>query len=325
MVIDMDSTKKTPSGSNFHIDDFDRELIGALREDGRQSLANLGIAIGLSGDSVKDRLDRLTNLGILKVTCTVDPRVLGYSSITLLGIKVTGPAENIAEDLALLTEFDFVACTAGEFDIIAEVVCVSEVHLLHILDSHVRARADVASIVAFSYLQVLKFSPGHNEDQTSWSNSDLPQLDTVDRRIVEELQHDGRLSYQELAERIGHPYQTTRRRARALLDDGVIHPEVLVNRLVEGTAVIAGVNLRTTGPIPDIAQALAQLTEVEVAVLTTGSFDLMLEVACRDREHLAQLVGETLPAIPGVVSTETNIYLRVVKLPQSWLGLVRQL
>jgi Lrp/AsnC family transcriptional regulator for asnA, asnC and gidA len=325
MFIVMDSIKKVPSDSNLYIDGFDRELIGALREDGRQSLANLGTAIGLSGDSVKDRLDRLTNLGILKVTCTVDPKVLGYSSITLIGIKVTGPAENIAEELAKVTEFDFVACTAGEFDIIAEVVCTSEVHLLQILDSHVRARTDVASIVAFSYLQVLKFSPGHDKNQNSWATSEPPKLDAVDLLIIQELQQDGRLSYQELAERIGHPYQTTRRRARALLEEGVIHPEVLINRLVEGTAVIAGVNLRTTGPITEIARALAKVPEVEVAVLTTGSFDLMLEVACRDREHLAQLVGETLPAIPGVVSTETNIYLRVVKLPQSWLGLVRQL
>lgn len=321
----MDSNKQALSESNLYIDEFDRKLIGALREDGRQSLANLGTAIGLSGDSVKDRLDRLTNLGILKVTCTVDPKLLGYTSITLIGIKVTGPAEAIAEELARVAEFDFVACTAGEFDIIAEAVCRSEAHLLQILDSQVRARSDVSSLVAFSYLDVLKFSPGHKKDQASWEKSDLPQLDDVDLRIIQELQLDGRLSFQELAERIGHPYQTTRRRARALLEEGVIHPEVLTNRLVEGTAVIAGVNLRTTGPITEIARALANVSEVEVAVLTTGSFDLMLEVACRDREHLARLVGQVLPAIPGVVSTETNIYLRVVKLPQSWLGLVRQL
>lgn len=320
----MDSNISTPNGSNLYIDEFDRKLIAALKQDGRQSLANLGSEIGLSGDSVKDRLDRLTSYGILKVTCTVDPKLLGFTSITLIGIKVSGPAEPIAEALAAVTEFDFVACTAGEFDIIAEAVCRSDSHLLEILDRHIRARPDVASLVAFSYLDVLKFLPGRESELPASPVQEPAQLDDVDLRIIQELQLDGRLSFQELAERIDHPYQTTRRRARALLEGGVIRPEVLVNRLVEGTAVIAGVNLRTTGPIPEIARELGKLAEVEVAVLTTGSFDLMLEVACRDREHLARLVGQVLPGIPGVVSTETNIYLRVVKLPQSWLGLVRQ-
>jgi Lrp/AsnC family transcriptional regulator for asnA, asnC and gidA len=98
-----------------------------------------------------------------------------------------------------------------------------------------------------------------------------------------------------------------------------------VNRLVEGTAVVAGVNLRTTGPIERVAEELLALREVEIAVFTTGSFDLMLEVACKDREHLAKLVGKTIPSINGVLSTETSIYQRVLKLPQSWSGLVRKM
>lgn len=320
----MDSISPKDNASYLYIDEVDRKLIDALRQDGRQSLANLGSEIGLSGDSVKDRLDRLTSYGILKVTCTVDPKLLGFASITLIGIKVTGPAEPIAEALAKVKEFDFVACTAGEFDIIAEAVCSSDAHLLEVLDRHIRARHDVASLVAFSYLDVLKFLPGREEQKPEPQIRAIGPIDDVDRRIIQELQIDGRLSFQELAERIDHPYQTTRRRARTLLETGVIRPEVLVNRLVEGTAIIAGVHLRTSGPIPEIAKELGKLPEVEVAVLTTGSFDLMLEVACRDREHLARLVGDVIPGIPGVVSTETNIYLRVVKLPQSWLGLVRQ-
>lgn len=311
--------------SRLGIDDLDRKLIWQLRLDGRQSLANLGQAIGLSGDSVKDRLDRLTRLGIVKVTCSVDPKVLGYTSITLVGVRVTGPAERIAEELAAVPEFDFVACTAGEFDILVEVVCRSEQQLLEVVDSRLRSRPDVSAVVSFTYLDVLKFQPGSSGLFRADSPGKPLELDDVDLAIISALQVDGRLSFQDLAEQIGVPYQTTRRRAKYLLDNDIVRPEVLTNRLVEGTAVIAGVNLRTSGPIAAIAKELSKLEEVEIAVLTTGSFDLMLEVACRDRQHLARLVGEVLPAINGVVSTETNIYLRVVKLPQSWDGLVRKL
>lgn len=311
--------------SRLSVDELDRRLISQLRLDGRQSLANLGAAIGLSGDSVKDRLDRLTKLGIVKVTCSVDPKVIGYTSLTLIGVRVCGPAEKIAEELAAVAEFDFVACTAGEFDILVEAVCRGDQELLQVIDLHLRSRPDVTGIVSFSYLDVLKFQPGSSGLFRSEAPGQLPQLDEVDYEIIAALQVDGRLSFQDLAERVGIPYQTTRRRAKYLLENNVVRPEVLVNRMVEGTAVIAGVNLRTSGPIPAIAKELAKLDEVEIAVLTTGSFDLMLEVACRNREHLAHLVGEVLPGISGVVSTETNIYLRVVKLPQTWDGLVRKL
>lgn len=320
----MEQVRKTID-SRLSIDGVDKKLIAQLRVDGRQSLANLGSAIGLSGDSVKDRLDRLTSLGIVKVTCSVDPKVIGFTSITLVGVRVTGAAEQIAEELASVAEFDFVACTAGEFDILVEVVCKNDQHLLEVIDAKLRSRPDVSGIVSFSYLDVLKFQPGSSGLFRAETAGTRIELDAVDHQIVSALQADGRLSFQDLAEVIRVPYQTARRRAKYLLENNVVRTEVLVNRLVEGTAVIAGVNLRTSGPIPAIAEQLAKLDEVEIAVLTTGSFDLMLEVACRDRQHLARLVGEVLPGISGVVSTETNIYLRVVKLPQSWDGLVRQL
>ncbi len=307
------------------LDDLDKQLIQLLKVDGRQSLAQLGEAIGLTGDSAKDRMDRLISGGIIKITCSVDPEVLGYSSITLIGIKVSAPAEKIAKELAEFSEFDFVACTAGEFDILVEAVCKDEEHLLFCLDTMLRSRPDVVSLTTFNYLEVLKFTPGGALNTRPGAKRGSFELDDVDAAIISALQENGRATFQELAEQVGIPYQTARRRAKSLLDQEIVRPETLTNRLAEGSAVIAGVNLRTSGPIAPIAQQLAALDAVEIVVHTTGSFDLMLEVACRDKEHLAQLVGNDLPMIPGVVSTETNIYLRVVKLPQSWSGLVRKL
>jgi Lrp/AsnC family transcriptional regulator for asnA, asnC and gidA len=251
--------------------------------------------------------------------------VLGFNSLTLLGIKVNGKAEAIAAELSQVTEFDFVACVAGEYDILVEAVCRDELHLLRVVDEHIRARPDVNSVSSHNYLAVLKFEPAGVEMPDSSFDTNRPVVDELDVLIIRSLQADGRASFQEIAEQIGMPYQTTRRRAKVLLDSKVVQPETLVNRIVEGTAVVAGVNLTTTGPIAPIAEALLALPEVEIAVFTTGSFDLMLEVACRDREHLAQFVGSSLPNIPGVSSTQTSIYQRVLKLPQSWSGLVRKL
>lgn len=319
------SDSLNPELSNRELDVIDHRLITELKKDGRQSLAKLGECVGLTGDSVKDRLNKLAKDEVIKVTCSVDPRVLGFNSLTLLGIKVSGKAEQIAAELSQTPEFDFVCCIAGEYDILVEAVCRDELHLLQVVDDYIRSRPDVRSVSSHNYLAVLKFEPaGVVMPESSFDQSSVV-VDETDLQIIKALQADGRASFQEIAEKIGMPYQTTRRRAKALLEAKIVQPETLVNRLVEGTAVVAGVNLTTTGPIAPIAEALLALPEVEIAVFTTGSFDLMLEVACRDREHLAQFVGATLPTIKGITSTQTSIYQRVLKLPQSWSGLVRKL
>jgi Lrp/AsnC family transcriptional regulator for asnA, asnC and gidA len=171
---------------------------------------------------------------------------------------------------------------------------------------------------------VLKFQPSGSPEEPETGAPPHPGVDDIDRKIIRALQDDGRASFQDIAETIGVPYQTTRRRAKALLEGKIVRTETLVNRLIEGTAIVAGVNLRTTGPIAGIAERLLSLPEVEIAVVTSGRFDLLLEVACKDRDHLATLVGSVLPSIPGIASSETSIYQRVLKLPQSWYGLVRK-
>lgn len=306
------------------LDELDRKLIDVLKLDGRESLATIGAKIGLTGDSVKDRLDRLTAEGVIKVTCSVDPKVLGFNSIALVGVKVTGSAEQIASELTTISEFDFVCCVSGEYDILVEAVCRDDLHLLRVVDQYLRSRSDVSSVSSHNYLAVLKFQPPGSPEETDTVVPQNLAVDDVDRKIIRALQDDGRASFQDIAESIGVAYQTTRRRAKALLEGKIVRSETLVNRLIEGTAVVAGVNLRTTGPIAEIAEKLLSLPEVEIAVVTSGRFDLLLEVACKDRGHLATLVGSVLPSISGIASSETSIYQRVLKLPQSWSGLVRK-
>lgn len=322
-------TSDGSSGASRHpsplfLDETDRALIDVLRADGRMALAAMGAEVGLSGDAVRERLRRLTSEGIVQITCSVDARLLGFHTLALLGLNVTSSARRVGDQLARVEEFDLVACTSGRFDLFVEAVCRDEVHLLEAIDAHVRERGDVASVTTFTYLDVLKFEPAGTAPAAP-ANAHLTPLSAADLEVVAALRADGRASYQDIAERTGVSYQMARRRTKALLDAGIVRIETVVNRLVEGTAVVAAVGLRTTGPISDITPRILELEEVEVAVLTTGPFDLLLDVACRDTAHLARVVGEVLPSIPGVEATETTIYQQFLKLPQSWSGLVRQI
>jgi Lrp/AsnC family transcriptional regulator for asnA, asnC and gidA len=307
------------------LDDTDRALIDSLRLDGRMGLAALGAEVGLSGDAVRERLRRLTTDGIVQITCSVDARLLGFHTLALLGLNVRGSARRIGEELAKVQEFDLVGCTSGRFDLFVEAVCRDEVHLLETIDEHIRERGDVVGVTTFTYLDVLKFEPAGAMLPSSAPETPITELGPAELEVIAVLRADGRASFQEIADRTGVSYQMARRRTKALLDSGTVRVETVVNRLVEGTAVVAGVGLRTTGPIHKITPRILKLPEVEVAVLTTGPFDLLLDVACRDNTHLASVVGEVLPSIPGVEATETTIYQQFLKLPQSWSGLVRQI
>lgn len=321
-----------PAGESTHpsrvlgpdgLDSIDHGLIDALRRDGRIGLSSLGALVGLSGDATRERLRRLTSEGVVQITCSVDAQLMGFRTLALLGLNVTSPARQVGAELAQVREFDLVGCTAGRYDLFVEAVCRDELHLLETVDHYIRAREDVSAVTTFTYLDVLKFQPAGSTVHSSHVDAGRADISPADLEVIEVLRADGRASFQEIADRTGVSYQMARRRAKALLDSGVVRVETVVNRLVEGTAVGAAVGLRTAGPIRAITPHVIELPEVEVAVLTTGPFDLLLDVACRDSSHLAQIVGETLPSIPGVESTETTIYQQLLKLPQSWSGLVR--
>jgi Lrp/AsnC family transcriptional regulator for asnA, asnC and gidA len=80
----------------------------------------------------------------------------------------------------------------------------------------------------------------------------------------------------------------------------------------------AMVGLRVEGDVTTVAEQVAQLREVDYVVVTAGSFDLLVEVVCEDDEHLLDLVSRRLRALPGVLTSETFVYLKLRKQRYDW-------
>jgi Lrp/AsnC family transcriptional regulator for asnA, asnC and gidA len=78
------------------------------------------------------------------------------------------------------------------------------------------------------------------------------------------------------------------------------------------------VGIRVTGSLDAVADALAELPEVDYVVITAGAYDLLVEVVCESDEHLLQLISGRIRTIVGVVSTETFMYLKLRKQTYSW-------
>jgi Lrp/AsnC family transcriptional regulator, regulator for asnA, asnC and gidA len=143
-------------------------------------------------------------------------------------------------------------------------------------------------------------------------------LDDVGKAIIEQLQEDGRRPYATIARAVGLSEAAVRQRVQRLQEAGIIQIVAVTDPLQLGFRREALVGVRVDGDVTVVADALAEMTEVDYVVITAGSFDVILEAVCEDDEHLLDLVGRRIRALPGVRSTETFVYLKLRKQHYNW-------
>ncbi|MGH3518632.1 MAG: Lrp/AsnC family transcriptional regulator [Haloechinothrix sp.] len=138
------------------LDDISKAIIEQLQQDGRRAYASIGKAVGLSEAAVRQRVQRLVDSGVMQIVAVTDPLELGFARQAMIGIKATGELEPIADALAAMDEIDYVVITAGSFDLIVELVCESDEHLLDVLSKRIRSISGVMSTETFVYLKLHK-------------------------------------------------------------------------------------------------------------------------------------------------------------------------
>ena len=141
----------TPSA----LDEISKQIIEQLQTDGRRSYAAIGKAVELSEAAVRQRVQRLHEAGIMQVVAVTDPLKLGFRRQAMIGLRCDGDVQLVADRLAAMDEIDYVVLTAGSFDLLLEVVCEDDDHLLEIL-SRVRGVPSVTSTETFVYLKLRK-------------------------------------------------------------------------------------------------------------------------------------------------------------------------
>jgi len=138
------------------LDDLSKAIIEQLQEDGRRAYATIGKAVGLSEAAVRQRVQRLVEGGIVQIVAVTDPVQVGFTRQAMIGIKAEGDLEALADGLAALAEVDYVVITAGGFDVLAEVVCEDDDHLLEVLNHKIRTLPGVRTTETFVYLKLRK-------------------------------------------------------------------------------------------------------------------------------------------------------------------------
>ncbi len=137
------------------IDETDAEIIRHLQTDGRMPYSQLGQLVGLSDAAARQRVNRLTERGVIDIVAVTDPTRLGLGLQAMLGITVTTDAAAVADTLSTIHAADYVVLTAGRFDVIAEVVCTDHAALVDLLAT-VRAIDGVHTVETLTYLGLVK-------------------------------------------------------------------------------------------------------------------------------------------------------------------------
>jgi Lrp/AsnC family transcriptional regulator for asnA, asnC and gidA len=143
-----------PVSAPRHIDALDQGIIEALQANGREPFRRIAARLGVSEATVRARYTRLSADNILQVVAVTNPLGLGFEQ-ALVGIKVNGSPQPVADEISSWLEADYVVVTAGQYDLIVELVAADRRELLE-LTNRMRALDAVVSTETFLYLDLVK-------------------------------------------------------------------------------------------------------------------------------------------------------------------------
>ncbi len=115
----------------------------------------LGPLVGLSAPATRQRVLHLIESGVMEVVAVTDPTTLGFEIQALMGIHTAGGPHAAAEFMAALQEVDYLAITTGRFNVICEVVCEDNDHLLDLMN-RLGAHDSIDSIEVFTFVSLVK-------------------------------------------------------------------------------------------------------------------------------------------------------------------------
>ena len=143
------------SEGTVRLDATAKRIIELLQEDGRISYAAIAKAVGLSEAAARARVQKLLDSDVMQVVAVTDPTQVGFTRQAMIGVRTEGDPMKVGDRLAEVPEVDYVVTTAGSFDLLVEVVCEDDPHLLDVI-RQVRELEGVVSSETFVYLKLNK-------------------------------------------------------------------------------------------------------------------------------------------------------------------------
>jgi Lrp/AsnC family transcriptional regulator for asnA, asnC and gidA len=146
------------------------------------------------------------------------------------------------------------------------------------------------------------------------SSSQIYDLDDVDLKIIEALRGDGRIAFSQIAEQLSVSPGMIRMRYNRLVEMGYLKVVAISNPLRMGFKTMAMIGVRVDGDkMLTAADEISNFEEVVYLVVTSGRYDILVEVMCRDHKHLLEFLTKRLYTVAGVRQSESFVHLKIVK------------
>ncbi|MBI3169177.1 MAG: Lrp/AsnC family transcriptional regulator [Chloroflexi bacterium] len=139
------------------LDDIDRHIINALRADGRVAFAQLAEQLNVSPGMIRQRYNRLVDLGYLKVVAVTNPLMMGKRTMSMIGIRTDGrKMMDVANKIAKFDEVVYIVATSGRYDLMIEVFCADHEDMLNFMTEKLAKVDGVRETESFIYLKIIK-------------------------------------------------------------------------------------------------------------------------------------------------------------------------
>lgn len=296
------------------LDRVDRDVLGALRADGRATAQSIAETIGISPSTARARLRRLLDEGAVRVHAIPDPAAFGAPLAYFAHFDIAStPDEALASVTAVIPNIDFLVLLDDSTRIAFHATATTFPHLSSVLDDLRRSAAPKDLLVEV----VLRTHPGGPRSAGLPFTGEF-ELDDVDRVLAQELETDGRRSFTALADVSGLSVPATRERVLRLIKSRAIQFDTILDHASLGMQGLAGLGVRIEGSMLDFVPRILSIGEVAYAVEVTGSFDLRVELICRDEAHLEETLG-AIRKLPGSVGVSVHPYSAMVVNTGIWL------
>lgn len=283
---------------------IDPRIYRELRTDGRTSFTEISRRTGIPRAVVSAQVRTALRSGDLRIAASVDPVILGYSTMFHLSIKVTGSIRQVLQTLSETPSAMFVARCSGEYDVIAEVRGRSRSSLRRLI-SYLRSMPGVVEVSSLSYETILK-SPLH----VSQYRGKFSEIDLEDRALIFLLQQDGRMSFDALARQTRVTAGRARARVKRLIDSQIVTIRATQGRVPGSTETVVGVGIRTRGD--HFSGQIVAIPDIGFLAATFGRYDLVASLIRPDPLTVADTLDQ-IRSCEGVVGIESWVCLDIVR------------
>lgn len=295
------------------IDKINRQIIAALKRDGRCSYAGLAKELGINAATVAKRIENMIQEDVISIRAVLNPFKLGYNAHALITLDIDlTKVERICAQFVDNHNISLVVTTFGRFDVILLADFPTWEMLQDYITKELPKVEGINKIDAFPIIEnkkvynpLFKYNPSINKPAS---------IDEIDKNLIEELERNGRSNYAELARKLGISLATVSRRVARLKEEDIMKISAIRNPSILGYLANAYVVLRADlNKVNAICTELEAYPEVHLIMTLMSGFEILAGIHLQNPEMLYKFIVEKIAEIDGVSNIETFICAEIRK------------